>query len=204
MTAANPRLFDGPILSLAGFDPDSGRVVCRRTSYRWLAVRDDVETGVALVAVNGVVTARDRAGHEHYLLARRSPRTWKYGGLWELSPAGGLEPARDGPLPLGRLVDQLRHELLEEAGIDDPLADARPIGFYRDTAAHSFNVVFRAHLSRRLEEIVAATRGTHWDTDATRWVPAASLPAFLEQHRAIHACGAILAWLTGRQGQTSS
>lgn len=204
MTAANPRLFDGPILSLESFEPAGGRVMCRRSSYKWLAVQDHVETGVTLVAVNGVVTARDGAGREHYLLARRSSATWKYGGMWELSPAGGLEPTTsDGPVSSRVLVEHLRRELAEEAGFDDPLTDARPIGFYRDAVAHSFNVILRARLSRPLETVRAAMRGTHWDADATRWVARDELAGFAATGRTIAASRAILEWLTGSRGQTS-
>lgn len=205
MTAANPRLFDGPILSMADFDPQVGRLVCRRSSYKWLAVQDEVETGVMLLAVNGVVTARDTGGREHFLLARRSPMTWKYGGAWELSPAGGLDPPpADGRADPYTLTDQLRRELAEEAGIEDPLADARPIAFYRDAAARSFNIILRARLSRPLDQVIESTRGTHWDTDATRWVSGPGLPGFLASHPVIPACHAILSWLTDIRAQTSS
>ncbi len=171
LTAANPRLFDGPILALAGFDPGTGRVVCRRDSYRRLTVQGDAEAGVVLVAVNGIVTGRDRGGREHVLLGRRSTSTRMYGGMWELIPAGGLEPPHGGSqdVPAEHLLHQLSVELREEAGLNTPIRSAAAVAFYRDDAARSFNIVFAAALAAPIEDIPLTTRD--WDCDAALWLP---------------------------------
>ncbi len=171
LTAANPRLFDGPILALAGFDPGTGRVVCRHDSYKRLTVQGEPEARVMLVAVNGIVTARDCAGREHVLLGRRSTSTRMYGGMWELIPAGGLEPPRGGSqdVPAEHLLHQLSVELREEAGLNTPITSATPVAFYRDEVARSFNIVFAAALSAPIEDIPLTKRD--WDCDAALWLP---------------------------------
>ncbi len=171
LTAANRRLFDGPILALAGFDPETGRVACRRDSYKRLTVQGEAETGVVLLAVNGIVTARDREGREHVLLGRRSTSTRMYGGMWELIPAGGLEPPHgDSPdLPVDHLLHQLSLELREEAGLNAKIEHATPIAFYRDQFARSFNIVFAAALPMPIEDIPLTERD--WDCDAVWWLP---------------------------------
>ncbi len=225
LTEANPRLFDGPILALAQFNPATGAVVCRRDTYRRLTVQGEVETGVVLMAVNGVITARDRAGVEHVLLGRRSVSTRMYGGMWELIPAGGLEPPREGPnlslfgadqaagsargsggavpgglasggasrggaahesapgwkwrdgdVPIEHLLNQLTIELRQEAGLDSPIDAARPVAFYRDEFARSFNIVFAAHLPMPIEDIPLVERD--WDCDAVWWLPRAEADDF--------------------------
>lgn len=180
MTAANPRLFDGPILSLASFDPGAGRVACRRETYKRLSVRGAVDTGVVLVAVNAVLIARDAGGEEHVLLGRRSPQVRMYGGMWELAPAGGLDPPAEDCATLGpaALRAQLRRELREEAGLDHGLDDAAPIAFYSDAAATSFNIVLRVELRTPLAALTAAAGDRHWDCDAVTWLARADAPAF--------------------------
>lgn len=195
LRAENPRLFDGPILALAEFDPCIAHVRCRRTTYKWLSAQDELDIGVVLVAVNGVVTARDRAGQPHVLLGRRSPQNRMYGGMWELSPAGGVEPPpHDGPVPAETLHAQLHRELQEECGLRDP-AHPAPLAFYRDTAARSFNVVFLMELARPVEELVRDTRPAHWDCDAAQWVARDEITLFLGSQPVIDASRALLAWL---------
>lgn len=180
LVAANRRLFDGPILSLARFEPESGRVVCRPDRYKRLTVEGEISTGVILVAVNAAVTACDRAGREHLLLGRRSENTRMYQGMWEMIPAGGLEPPPAGTarVPHESLLRQLAVELREEAGLNTPLEKATPIAFYRDEVACSFNIVFSARLSVPIEEVPLTDRD--WDCDAVWWLGRDEAGAFLE------------------------
>lgn len=196
LTALNPRLFDGPILSLVSFDPATGRVSCRRETYKRLSVQGAVDTGVVLVAVNAVLIARDARGEEHVLLGRRSPQVRKYGGMWELAPAGGLDPPAGVAATLGpgALRAQLRRELLEEVGLDDALEGATPIAFYRDEAATSFNIVLRVELPTTPAALAAAAGERHWDCDAVMWLARADAPAF-DRDRAGHVIDATRALL---------
>lgn len=198
-TGTNPRLFDGPILSLTSFDPDAARVRCRPDSYRRLSVRDEVETGVTLVAVNAVLIARDARGDEHVLLGRRSPRVRTYGGMWELAPAGGLEPPTParGVVPRAHVLAQLARELHEEAGIRQDVGRATPVAFYADERAASFNLVFVVRPATTLESLRGDAGERHWDCDAIRWLPRSEATAFDrdEGGRTIDASRALLRFL---------
>ena len=178
LCTANPRLFDGPILSLVSFDAQAAEVVGVRESYKRLSVQDHVPTGVTLVAVNGVVTARDRDGREHVLLGRRSPGTRMYGGQWELAPAGGLDPPSAGGAELSPadLEKQLARELVEETGIAEPLSELAAVAYYKDDRARSFNIVVRARLLAAIESLRSGER--EWDCDDTLWLPIDRVPAY--------------------------
>ena len=58
LCAANPRLFDGPILSVTRSEPARAVIRCRRDSYRRLAVRPTVPTYTSLLSVSGVLRRR--------------------------------------------------------------------------------------------------------------------------------------------------
>ena len=55
LCARNPRLFDGPVLSVLNFDQESNVIHCRRDGYRRLCVQPAVATGVRLLSVTGVL-----------------------------------------------------------------------------------------------------------------------------------------------------
>ncbi|MFM9995903.1 MAG: NUDIX hydrolase [Phycisphaerales bacterium] len=180
-SAANPRLFDGPILSVTSFDPEAARVMCRRDSYKRLSVGDSVATGVVLLAVNAVLIARDARGAEHVLLGRRSPQVRTYGAMWELTPAGGLEPPDAPPrgvVPHAHVLTQLEREMHEEAGIRGNVGPATPVAFYSDDRASSFNIVYMVRSETPLDALRAGAGERHWDCDAIRWLPRAEARAF--------------------------
>ncbi|MCA9298015.1 MAG: hypothetical protein KDA28_03055, partial [Phycisphaerales bacterium] len=58
MLASNERLFDAPILAFRGVEGDE--VHCAIDAYRNFAVQDEIDLGVTLLAVTGVVTGRSR------------------------------------------------------------------------------------------------------------------------------------------------
>jgi ADP-ribose pyrophosphatase YjhB (NUDIX family) len=204
---ANPRLFDGPILSLASFDNATWEVACVRESYKRLSVQDDVPTGVTLVAVNGVVTGSDRAGRDHVLLGRRSPATRMYGGQWELAPAGGLDPPPGTELSMADLAAQLSREMVEETGINAPLTGVSAVACYRDDRARSFNIVLRARIRERIESL--RTGPTEWDCDETHWLPIDAVGAF-DRYRGGAVIGATrslwrrLGWISPESHTTGS
>lgn len=183
LAAANPRLFDGPILSAVDIDPASARLHCRRATYRELVAPPDVHTGVMQVSVTGLTTAQDSQGRECVLLARRSPQTRIYGSMWELAPSGGVDPpprhASDASETMTGLDvwAQLLAELEEELGVSHTsLVTSDPICLCTDRLARSIDIV----LPIRLDSPGPPTRA--WEYLDAQWVPRESLPAFVERH----------------------
>ncbi len=142
MRAANPRLFDGPILAVDRFGPGEP-IRCRSDSYKRLAVQPRVATGVEQLSVTALVTGRDRHGVERALLGRRGMTTRIYGGMWELAPAGGLEPAPGGTgvLTLADVQTQLLREAHEELETGTELIPGEVVAAVRDVRACSLDLV---------------------------------------------------------------
>lgn len=187
--AANPRLYDGPLLAVERIDDTA--IICRRDSYKRLAVQPAVATGVEQLSVTGILTRDERAGAA-VLLGRRAASTRIYGGLWELGPSGGVEPPPPGTTTLtdADLAAQLRREIAEEAGPGLALGEPRAITICHDPAAHSHDIVFRC-------PILAAPppRPGNWEYDDVRWIPLASLAAFERDHELIPPTRALLRFL---------
>ncbi|MEL6740035.1 MAG: hypothetical protein AAFP26_05210 [Planctomycetota bacterium] len=185
--AANPRLFNGPVLAWAS-DPlafDGRTVRARRDEYRRLAVQPDIATGVMQLSVTGVVIAPDHAGRPYVCLARRAPSTRIYGGLWELAPSGGVDPppAGDRTLDAADLFAQLMLELTEELGLAIEPDPGTPICVVTDPVAMSADVVIRVDAVRPVEELVAGAdaspRASRWEYDAVRWIAVDEVGAFV-------------------------
>jgi len=182
LVAANPRMFNGPLLSVVGADLGSGAIECGRDDFKQLAVQDRVKTGVEILAVSGVVVARDGRGREHVLLGKRGAQTRVYGGMWELGPSGGMPLPRDGVAALGLddFVEHLREETREEAGIEMDGAACTCVGFCRDFVAHSLDVMVRVEMRERIEELVSRSRD--WEYEDVKWVAVDEVAAFDQQH----------------------
>lgn len=171
---ANPRLFDGPMLAVVEVDGPAGRVVCRPDRYRRLAVPEEEGGGALLLAVRGVITGRDGSGREHVLLARRGEQSRMYGGMWEVAPAGGVDPPGDGRGELGveDLAAELSRELREETGLEDALAGARVACLCHDRAARSLDVVLRCAVAGLPELPGGASEGADsWEVRGACWTP---------------------------------
>lgn len=192
-----PRLFDGPILSVLGFDEERGELHCRRDGYARLTVQPAVHTGVRLLAVTGLITARDATGREHVLVGRRGEGTRIYGGMWELAPSGGLAPPGEAVTELGEpaLAAQVHDELEEELGRSFPLRHARAVALVRDAAAFSEDVVVACDAGA-LED-VDELGGATWEYSETRWVARDTWAAFEASHPVIDATRATLAVVWG-------
>ncbi|MEM8758484.1 MAG: hypothetical protein AAGF47_11980 [Planctomycetota bacterium] len=201
--AERPRLFNGPVLS---FDSIGNRVItARRESYRRLVAQESepaiVDPPVIQLSVTGVITAVDIAGVRHVLVGKRSQATRIYGSMWELAPAGGVDPPPRSERSLDGfdVYRQLVTELAEEVGLPaDP--DPGPIlALAIDGTAMSCDIVMRLDLARPLEDIVAQTESggkTYgWEYDAVRWLPVGSLGGFAETQRCIPPTAALLPWL---------
>lgn len=175
----NPKLFDGPILSVAGFDPRAGRLSLEERRYRDFAAQGTLEVGVTLLAVNGLVLKGDPAApleRQQVLVGRRSRQVHTHPGRLEPAPAGGVDPLGDGRSPtLGDLRAQLAVEAREEIGawpaLEEAIASALPLGIVFDHQARSCDVV----LEVRLDE--AAPMPSGWEYEAIEWL---ALDAFMK------------------------
>jgi hypothetical protein len=189
---ANPRLFNGPVLSLTGID--GGVVHARRDSYQRLAVQGEapelVAPPVVQVSVTGLVTARDDAGRRHVLVGQRSDATRIYGSQWELGPAGGLEPPPASARSLDGLdvFRQLVEEMREEVGLPADPDPGPVVALALDATAMSCDAVMLIELARPLEEVIAHTEAgarRGWEYRTTRWVPTDLFGAFVRAERCI-------------------
>lgn len=203
MLQENPRLYSGPLLSVVALDLDHGVIHTVRDEFKRLAVQPQVKTGVQILSVTGVITARDTANRNHVLLGRRGRGTRIYGGMWELGPAGGIPPPHASTTTLTE-ADAVRHlaeEAEEELGLKLELglgmgqvpsphrATLKPTPpvvnvIVRDTIAHSDDLtILLAHdepgSMERLAAELAQSRATHaWEYEETRWIALAELAAF--------------------------
>lgn len=193
MTRANPRLFDGPFLSVErwsppgaetrpGFGPSPGRFECRVERYRRLAVAPLVPeaASVRLLALTGVVTARDGAGVEHVLMGLRSEGTRMYGGRWEFAPAGGVDPPAPGQVFDGSLLRRvLARELEEEVGLaPESMGACEPVLVVLNEEAHSYDVVMRTRLVISVEEAALRAHPGSWEYQRVEWVPVDAIRGF--------------------------
>ncbi len=168
--ALNPRLFDGPVLSVEGVD---GRTVrCVLDTYKRLVVQPAVETGVRQLSVTGVLLATGAAGTKHVLLGRRSHRTRMYGGMWQNCPAGGIDP---DPLwtSMGQpeIAAELLREVKEEAGLE-VRSVGTPVALIYDETARSHDLIVPVEVG----EVPATIRG--WEYDELRWLDTARVREF--------------------------
>lgn len=185
LLADNPRHFDGPIISVDRFDEEAGVIRAHVDRYKRLAAQPEVGSGVMLLASTLAVTALDDDGRERMLMIQRHPQTRLYGGMWEIGPSGGVEPTGASTLGLDDLTDLLRKELVEEAGLDEEIVDARVACVYVDDEATSWDVVVRGRLERSVEQLRRDAVETHWDASDAAWVALDEIGAFVDDHSCI-------------------
>lgn len=173
---ANPRLFNGPVLSVVSLDPPLGHIACRRETYQRLVVQPRVQTGVRMLAVTGVLFATNARGEEHVLFGRRAPSVRIYGGQWELGPSGGVAapPAAVQEITERDLADHLADEVEEEIGLR--VAGGTPVAVVRDRAACSDDVCLVLHVGPL--EAVRATPA-NWEYTEVAWVPRSEVGAWM-------------------------
>lgn len=142
--ALNPKLHDGPVLHVDRFDPVSGMIVCRRTSYKVFVAGHVAGLKVESLGITGLCLRPGRAGEE-VLLGRRSDRVRIYAGMWESAPRGAVEaPPEVRELDAARLASCLAVEAREELGASVRVAGC--VGFVRDADASSLDVCVRCEL----------------------------------------------------------
>ncbi len=172
LLAENPRHFDGPILAIESFDPETNTIRARREGYKRLAVQPEVETGVRILSVTGLITALDERGRPCVLLARRSDATRIHGGLWELAPSGGIDPPGNvsSSFSLEDIRAQLASEMREELGLILEEAGAEPIALVADGPGLSVDIVLRMNTNAPITDLSPSIEQT-WEYTALRWVP---------------------------------
>lgn len=169
--AANPKLYDGAVLSVLAFDQERNQVLTRHDSFKRLTVQPRVPTGVRLLAVTALLEAVDRSGRRHVLLGKRGEQTRIFGGMWEIGPSGGVgpPPANVSHLTLSDLCASLREEISEEVGMRVAQVGT-PLAYVRDLVAHSDDVFIRFSLGA-LEEVTDLARPANWEYQQTLWMP---------------------------------
>lgn len=186
MCHQNPRLFDGPILSVRAIaSRDSMREVsARRSSYKLLAVQNEVQTGTDQLSVTAVVHGSDASGRPHVLLGRRGAGTRIYGGRWELGPSGGIDPPAPGAdtLDTEAVHRQVHEEVREEMGGDLNVRTDALVAMTYDPIARSYDFVIRC---TALVPVTAAATGTKtWEYHGALWLPIDECPVFDREHAA--------------------
>jgi len=174
---ANPRLFDGPILSL-GLDPlaasstlESVTLTARRDRYARLVIQPAVATGVCLLAATAVVFRRDVAGVASVLLVQRSVSVNAYPGLWEFGPSGGVAERQDAidRLSPSDLAAALAAEVEEELGLHVPLRlISPPMALLVD--GHTFSADLVMTLDATCLPFEVSKAPLNWENDGARWI----------------------------------
>jgi 8-oxo-dGTP pyrophosphatase MutT (NUDIX family) len=189
----NPRLFGGGVLSVESLDLARGIVRARLDEYKRLVVQPEVDTGVAQLSASAVLLAPDDRGFLSVLLGKRGEKTRMYPGLWQLCPAGGVEPPEDGRAELTHadLADEVAREMREEAGIDPREGRPPALCIVRDVEASSYDIVMRVDLDRAVPP--RPQREARWEHEDLRWVALEELDEFGREHRVIASTRAVLA-----------
>lgn len=177
--AENPRLFNGPMLSVHRFDPASGRITARRARYKQLVLGS---AGIELLAVIGVVVARREAGGVCVLMGRRGRQTRLYGGWWELAPAGGLDPTDARRITRDDVLAQLAAEMREEVGLSARAARANIIAAVRNTHARSLDVITLIEPEETVESLRSRGHTPTWEYERMLWLPIRAASRFVSTH----------------------
>ncbi len=176
----NPRLFDGPILTVDAFDAGRGVLSASPERYAHLVCQPPGRiTPTTILSVTGVIESTN-GGWPSVLLAQRGHETRGYPGMWEFAPAGGLHVPQS-PITLGLqdILGTLRAELAEEVGITQRLHDTKAIALVADHDARSVDIIVRGRLDGEAPK--PSILGTHaWESAQARWIGLETLAAFLE------------------------
>ena len=136
------------MLAFTGFDSSTGNISAAVEQYKNHAVRDSINHGISILAVTGVLVARN-GNQRKYMIGKRSPSTHRYGNQWEFGPCGGVDvPAPDiDSLDFDAIVGELGREAMEEAGIDLSGASSSPIALVHDDAVGSVDIAILVELA---------------------------------------------------------
>lgn len=187
LCAANPRLYDGPILAVTGAHYTATftlEIDTRRSSYRRLAVQNEVETGTDQLSVTAIVCGRDAEDRPHVLLGRRGRSTRIYGGMWELGPSGGITPPPPGVVEIdAEAVDrQVREEIAEEMGGGLRVRVEALTALTYDPIARSLDLVVDC---TALGTVTGGAAGVgNWEYHGALWVAVDEIATFDREHGA--------------------
>jgi hypothetical protein len=182
IVTANPRVYNGPHLSVVSIDFDEARIHCRRDTFQRLIVQPRVRTGMRLLAVSALVVARDACGREHVLLGRRGASVRIYPGMWEFGPAGGVTPPHASVRSLSEadLKRNLAEEMEVEIGVTFQVGE--PIAIVRDTIAFSDDIIYRCDAGDLDAARHAMGEPSNWEYSETKWIAVDDLGAFAAKH----------------------
>ncbi|PCI08114.1 hypothetical protein COB72_08930 [bacterium] len=178
LCAQNPRYFNGSMLAFDSYDPATGVIRASVEEYKFHAVRDTVDAGISLLAVTAIITSPNEQGVGQYLLGKRSPKTHRYGNLWELGPSGGVDvPANQiGTLDFDAIVAELKREIAEEVGLMIDHCACSPVVLVHDDAVGSVDIAIQIEL----EQMPDLSRS--WEYVDTRWVSRSQLIEWAKKH----------------------
>jgi 8-oxo-dGTP pyrophosphatase MutT (NUDIX family) len=180
--ARGGRLFDGQVFSADEITAEG--LFGHFASYRAIIAQIDEPAlyprlRLRPLAVCGLV--RSASG---ILLGRRAPHMGYQPGLWQLPPAGSVDPSgfAEGEADL---VQHFWREIEEELGLGPAdVATLRPCGLLEHPESHILDLFFLAETTLSGETLRArqAARGND-EYDRLEIVPETSLPAWIEAHR---------------------
>lgn len=220
MCRRNPKLHDGAIWSVVSLEATppaagapGGRVALGLTPQRYCRLALEQErpatagegsvASVRLLGAKAVILAEALgpagaagaagAAGMCVLLARRSPATRAYPGMWEVAPGGGVDrrpgPAAPTPTPAdvvlglaGELRDELGHDWSRRVGA------AWVVGAVDDTIARSVDVIVCARWGSPVAPGGTAIdpvgrRTGRWEVTEATWLDLAAAPRWLDGHR---------------------
>jgi 8-oxo-dGTP pyrophosphatase MutT (NUDIX family) len=205
----NPRYHDGELLVVRGIDAGARRVRLARGRFKPMAVQGEgLELGYFGLGVKGLVIGRDARGAEHVLIARRGPETRIYQSMWEVCPAGGVEPGGEpagevagDAVSLATVMAALVSEGREELGVDLSSAGKRVVAVVRDSIAHSCDVIVRVDwaglVNPRASVCRAGGEGGQWEYIDSAWLSRADAARFDREHGAavVGPARAVMRWM---------
>jgi 8-oxo-dGTP pyrophosphatase MutT (NUDIX family) len=199
----NPKLFGGGVYSVLRFSMVRGEIKAAYDLYKRLVVQPEVETGVSQLSVSALAIGPDPEKRPCVLLGQRGEQTRIYGGMWQICPAGGVDPPENAS-DLRDLVHTdvegaLRREFDEEVGFAAPAGVLAPVAIVHDKVARSYDVVLAADFAHLPEP--RPRNGSGWEHMAFEWVPIAQLPRFAREHPLIEPTAELfraLRWLPGQ------
>lgn len=195
---ANPRLFDGRLLSADTWLAPT--LVVHAATYQQFITAQTSSHRVTQLGVTGMLIAADHTGSQRLLLGLRSRNSGIYPGMWELAPAGGVPaPARaPAAMDISDIHEALRLEAAEELGLHLPTPITPRLLCY-DPHAPSLDIVCEVRLPSvsldRLEPPAASH--PNWEYERAAWIECSvdAIEAWLSHQPTIAPSAAIMRWL---------
>ena len=179
--AAAPALFNGAVFSVDRVTP--ARIEGHWTEYRRIVAQLRVPALAAELRVRPLAVAGLIEGPDGIVFGRRPAHAVYQAGLWQLAPAGNVDPAavvRGGIDPVAALAAELREELgLDMAAMSAP----RPLCLVEHPGIGVLDLCLAMRTALSAEAIVAAhARDGDGEYPEIASVPRAALPGFLAAH----------------------